>query len=256
MLRRQQFNAGLDLWSILSRKHRNAVASCFVCGCGHSGTTLMANIIAGHTEVFAPLFETEIFLRDFEAAIRGIGRLRRRAIFAGRHLLVEKTPRHIRRTKLIWEIVPDAKLLIPVRDGRDVACSISKRPGETLQTGIDRWIGDNTLVLAERQKSNVHVFRYEDFIADSRNTLREICDFLEIEFGEHLLEYHRTGRHWFGQQDIRNAGRQQHAGFRNWQVNQPIFDGRGTWKADYAESDMQDLFKGPGRDLMEAFGYL
>lgn len=34
----------------------------FICGCGHSGMTLMANVLAAHGDVFIPLRETYAFI--------------------------------------------------------------------------------------------------------------------------------------------------------------------------------------------------
>ena len=46
-----------------------------------------------------------------------------------------------------------------------------------------------------------------------------------------------------------------HRALRNWQVNQPIFDGRGTWQERLSPEE-QALFSDPAfRELMVHFGY-
>src|SRR6185503_15224565 len=34
----------------------------FICGCGHSGTTLVATILSAHPRIYVPLYESEAFL--------------------------------------------------------------------------------------------------------------------------------------------------------------------------------------------------
>ena len=47
-----------------------------------------------------------------------------------------------------------------------------------------------------------------------------------------------------------------HRAHRNWQVNQPIFDSSGQWRQYLTEVDLREITEGPGRKIMEAFGYL
>ena len=68
---------------------------------------------------------------------------------AGRRVILEKTPRHIRVLDVIRGHLPRPRFLIVVRDGRDVAASMARRFGD-VRVGIDRWIKDNTLAVAER----------------------------------------------------------------------------------------------------------
>jgi hypothetical protein len=170
-------------------------------------------------------------------------------------VLVEKTPRHIRKVDLIREVAPRAKLLIPVRDGRDVAASYAKRFEGGFAEGIQRWISDNRLVLEQRGRRDVLIYRYEDFIEDAERTANDICDFLGIDYDAAMFEYHKQPRNWFGEADVKETGRREHNAYRNWQVNQPIFDGRGSWRADYSEADMAPLLSGAGLEVMKAFGY-
>lgn len=37
----------------------------FICGCGHSGTTLLANMFASHPDIFIPLRETNAFVKSY-----------------------------------------------------------------------------------------------------------------------------------------------------------------------------------------------
>lgn len=230
----------------------------FICGCGHSGTTLIANILAGHPEIYVPLRETGTFLRSERKARKRYRALREEARLNCKPILVEKTPRHISKLDLIRRVVPGARFVVPVRDGRDVVASIKKREG-SLEFGMELWLTLNRIVAAERESPDVLVYRHEDFITDTKNQLKRICDFIGIEYTDGLLDFHRRPKLWFGQTEIRHPngiGRANHFALRNWQINQPIFDSRGCWRSELKNDDVAELTEGAGRDLMQIFGYL
>ena len=235
--------------------YRGLRTKAFICGCGHSGTTLLATILSAHPDTFVPLYETNIFLKpDYEDAYR---KLRREARQQGKIALIEKTPRHVQKLELIRNTVPRAKFIIPVRDGRDVAASVRTRIG-TAEAGVTRWIENNRYVLPERGKPDVLIYRHEDLVADPERLLRRICRFLRLNYDPRMLDYHKQQRLWFKQTEIRHASGfdKEHVVLRNWQVNQPIFDNSGRWKKELSEADIAPLMRGEGRRLMRAFGYL
>ncbi|RWL22566.1 MAG: sulfotransferase [Mesorhizobium sp.] len=222
----------------------------FVCGCGHSGTTLIATILASHADVFLPFEETNVFFKWAPLALYRYSKLKRAAIGAGKSVLLEKTPRHIRRVDRIRRLVPGAKFVMPVRDGRDTVASLTRRLGDATAS-LDRWISDNTMVHAERGSTDVLIYRYEDLVDDPEATVEKICTFLGLSFDQSLLDYHRNPQRWF----TLNA-QPQHAALRNQQVNQPIYDGRGRWKTELGQQELMELTEGRGKPLMQAFGYL
>jgi hypothetical protein len=234
---------------------RNVRPGVFICGCGHSGTSLLANMFAAHSQVYIPLNETEVFLLPEHLARERYEELVAAARDAGKPWLVEKTPRHIRRLSEIREIVPGARFILPVRDGRDVAASIARRTGN-LKTGVKRWIQDNQLVLSARDSEDVWVYRHEDLVDDPRAVVEAACNFIGLPFEEGMLRYHESKRLWFGQPAVERADASEHAKHRNWQINQPVFDSRGRWKNELSPKQVAPLMRGRGRRVMEAFGYL
>ena len=235
---------------------RRVRVECFICGCGHSGTTLIANILAGHKDVYMPLKETSIFLCTPDQARVRLKQLRLATRRSAKPVLIEKTPRHIQRLEMIRELSPSAKVLIPIRDGRDVAASYAKRYSDGLDSGIDRWIEENQIAFDVSRQKNILIYRYEDFIDKPTKTLSKICNFVGIEYDRTLLEYHLTPRNWFGEAELRQADPHAHEAFRNWQINQPLFDGRSKWRERHSENEMRRLTTGTGAKLMKAFGYL
>jgi len=215
-------------------------------------------MFAAHPDVFVPPFESDVFLEGDRVARARLRTLRNAAIRSSKRFLVEKTPKHVRRLDTLRRVAPNGQIVLVVRDGRDVAASIAKRYRDSDATrGIQRWIADNTIVLAERESEDVFVYRHEDLVANPEAIIRTICRFTAIPFHEAMLSYHRQQRLWFGEQEVRR-GRPatNHLALRNWQVNQPIFDSRGVWKGVLSPAEVSLLIEGRGRVLMEAFGYL
>lgn len=226
----------------------------FICGCGHSGTTLLATLLATHDDVYLPFEETNIFFKWTPLAWLRYRKLEKNAERAGKHTLIEKTPRHVRRVDRIRRMVPGARFVMPVRDGRDVVASLGKRLGDP-RAGLDRWISDNSLVLAERGRPDVLIYRYEDLVQDPRGVVAGICAFLQLPFNEDLLRFHeKASGEWGSRAAVAQNG--EHVALRNRQVRQPIYDGRGRWRTELGAEELAELTKGRGRALMEAFGYL
>lgn len=230
----------------------------FICGCGHSGTTLVATILASHPRIYLPLNESGAFLGNEEEALRYLQHLKSSAIHAGKDVLVEKTPFHVRTTDTIRRLVPGSGFIFLVRDGRDVTASIAHRYNGDFTLGLERWVSDNTIVLNERHRADSHLIRYEDIIADPPQQIRRLCGFLGVCYSDDLLEYHKQPRLWYGRKEIRriSGGGGEHEDLRNWQVNQPIFDGRGRWMRDLPAAVVKRFRSGEPLRLMKAFGYI
>lgn len=233
----------------------------FICGCGHSGTTLLLKIISQVEGVYTPNAETNMMgaPQGFESFR---DKLENKAKKNACNRIVEKTPRHIRYMDEIRQNFPDAKFVIPVRDGRDVVASMKKRFG-SCQNGIHRWIKDNEIVKDNYGKPDVYIYRHEDFVKNPEFYLKKICDFLDFEFRRDLLNYYDEKGKWSGVQGIEKGTGEagiEHDKLRSWQIHQPIFDNSGRWREVLTDEDMtfvnQKLLKGRGGDLMKFFGYI
>ncbi len=203
-----------------------------------------------------PLDETSVFRKKALAARVQRAMLRLKTKWAEKPVLLEKTPKHIRCLDLLFRLSPDARLIVPVRDGRDVAASIAKRNGGNLDRGIDRWIADNMIAAAIRSQPNVYCYRYEDFVENPQFILQKIYGVLEIDWHQSLFDYHKQNRNWFNKKTVKAAAAEEHEAYRNWQVNQPIFDGRNKWRQTYSETDMSRLYEGKGGEHMKAWNYI
>jgi hypothetical protein len=213
-------------------------------------------MFAANSTVFVPLRETETFVETDEVNSRWVA-LQSEWRTTGRSHLVEKTPIHIRYLPAIRAAAHGARFILIVRDGRDVAASNIKRYGDA-SVGARRWIRDNLIVESEASSTDVTVIRYEDLVCHPEAVLRYLCDFASIPFEITMLDYHKKPRLWFGETEVvkgnGKAGK-EHRSLRNWQINQPLFDGRGTWERLLKPEDLQVFDQGDAKRLLAVFGY-
>ena len=228
----------------------------FVCGCGHSGTSLVANMLAAHPAVFVPTRETETFL-DAGLAVERWRALQAEWAASGRPHLAEKTPRHLLCLDRIRALVSRPRFVLLVRDGRDVAASFIKRFGRA-EVGARRWLAENRIVRDEARSRDVQVLRYEDVVTEPEQALRDLCRFAGLAFEPAMLEYHRERRMWFGVDELRRGtgkNGSEHRTLRNWQINQPLFDDRGKWRSMLSAGELAPFETPEAQALLRTFGY-
>ena len=227
----------------------------FIVGCGHSGTSIVLAILDAHSRINAVQCESYIAVdenrSEFDKAMEQFNRL---AIAAGKTRWVEKTPEHIRHIGKILEWQPKAKVILIIRDGRDVAYSIQKRTG-SLDRGIRRWCDDNLAGKEYWSHPNVYVVKYEDLVSDVETTITGILSFLDEEYECGMRNYHTRSKRWYSNvvSKPETSHGENHGKHRNWQINQPIFDGRARWKEMSAEElSFINSIAGP---MLVEFGY-
>jgi hypothetical protein len=228
----------------------------FIVGCGHSGTSLLLAVLGTHSRIFAIPYESSIAAQDdqqkFQKKLKNFDEM---TILARKHRWVEKTPKHIRYIGRILQWRPDAKILIMIRDGRDVAFSIRERTGLP-ERGIRRWVEDNLAGKPYWTHPNVYLVKYEELISDFVSTVRHILEFLGEEYEEGLKDYYKIPRKWYSDEISKppTPSGHNHEQYRNWQINQPLFDGRGRWK-NMSENELSLIYD-IGGELLSEFGYI
>lgn len=101
------------------------------------------------------------------------------------------------------------KLVYIVRDPRDVYTSLSKRKEIARRQTIQDLRGlisfcvcwqtkVRRVMCYQKKHQNVGIFRYEDLLLTTENTLRRLCEFLQIDYCEELLQPTRHGKPWRG----------------------------------------------------------
>lgn len=233
----------------------------FVCGCGHSGTSLITAMLGAHPQIYAIPEETGWFARLKLSDTEVIRAVTERYVPDAKKkkaaYICEKTPTHLHHMARIQAIFPTASIVIPVRDPRDVALSIKLRT-EDLKAGYERWLRDNAVVRdALVTGKAVFTFKYEDLIENPQHMLSRVCTHIGITYSASMLNYHHDTRSWFGSKtaptsDVPDA--KDHVELRNWQIKQPIMERRGRWKSLLSQDEIVEV-EAACSDLMMYFGY-
>lgn len=240
----------------------------FVVGCARSGTTLLRCMLDSHPRLAVPPeshfiarlaprtarspFDIEQILRhlqirtwDIDAAAVRDAVVRQQAVtFAeqvhalfglyararGKQRWGDKTPDYVEHMCTIAAIFPDALFIHVIRDGRDVATSLTQWPwGPASPVGgafrwrrkVTRGRRDGAALPADRYLE----LRLEDLVADPEGELRRLCAFLGEAFDPAMLDYHRTAAERMREpQETFMAFTHPHlakpptAGLRNWRT--------------------------------------
>jgi len=173
--------------------------------------------IAGHVKPpeAATLFENArerslVGLMDaaFYEIMRGVG--------ARRLLLKENEAFHYAHRLL--SRYPNIRFVYLVRDGRDAALSWLKSPNHfggithISRTWRDEQRACLSLLCDPMLADTMHVIHYEDLVSRPEEMVRSLCDFIEVDFEDGMLGFHR-----------RDEIREQSAGIRNWEnLSKPI----------------------------------
>lgn len=273
----------------------------FVVGVGRSGTTLLRMMLDAHPQLaipaethFAPAVRA--FERDgAEAAVaavldnglwadyglpadefvRRVGL--RRPTGAGDVMRVfyelyaesrgsprwgDKSPYYVTVMTYLQELLPEARFVHVIRDGRDVALStMSLWFGPDDVAGVAReW--SEKLAVARRQARELRFYlelRYEDLVRNPEASLRRVCDFLDLEWHPAMLEYHRTAEVRLAELgDVRQNGRligaAERRGIHRLLAQPPRPDRSGRWRTEMSAAD-RELFAGIAAEALNAYGY-
>lgn len=105
----------------------------------------------------------------------------------------DKTPRYALQIKEIRTLLPEARFIHLIRDGRDAMISLRQQwfsPGDDVATQAKFWL--HHVQTARTHGLGQHDYlevRYEKLILEPREQLQRICEFLKLEFSESMLEY-------------------------------------------------------------------
>jgi hypothetical protein len=147
----------------------------------------------------------EISEESFRASLRGIEPFtvaegyrafyRLYAARFGKSRWGDKTPLYCMELNVIRKILPEARFIHIIRDGRDAALSLRGMwfsPGWEIETQAAYW---RDCVLAARRagagRPDYIEVRYEDLILNTRETLNRLCTFIELDYDDAMLSYYR-----------------------------------------------------------------
>lgn len=107
-----------------------------------------------------------------------------------------KFPVFVNYVPNLWEWYPNSKVIHIIRDPRAVAISRANFRGERkfknrkmmiLFTAL-QYVWTSRLHCKYNEHENYALFRYEDLLAEPKDTIRKICDFAELDFVPEMLE--------------------------------------------------------------------
>ena len=105
----------------------------------------------------------------------------------------DKTPGYVREMHRIESVLPEARFVHLIRDGRDVALSVlSMNWGpSTVPEAAFRW--KKRILRAREQAPRIGHYveiLYEDLVTNTEQTLRRVCDCIELPYDDAMLHYH------------------------------------------------------------------
>jgi hypothetical protein len=108
----------------------------------------------------------------------------------------DRTPTYGRHMRAIEQVLPEACFIHVIRDGRDAALSV-RGPGLLSRADMialaRQWRRD--ICAARHQSLGVRHYmelRYESLVAEPETCLREVCDFIEIDYSAMMKSAMRT----------------------------------------------------------------
>jgi tetratricopeptide (TPR) repeat protein len=250
-----------------------------LCGYQRSGTTLLEQVLDGHPDIVSAE-ETNVFLEDglgllqrnlprdtpvvplldaatvpaLQAARAGYFRfleLAHGSPFTGR-MVIDKNPVLTSHLAAFVRVLPEARLLVALRDPRDVVLSsfmlpqrqkAAKEASLSLAAYVENYIGvmRHWRALAPLMPVPWLEVRYEDMVADLEPVARKALDFLGVPWDDRVLAFHETAR----KKIVRSPTYAD--------VTQPVYQrARGRWRhyQKYLEPYLAKL-----EPFVKAFGY-
>lgn len=143
----------------------------------------------------------------------------------GKPLLVLKTPNDIAHLDFLNKLMPRAKFIHILRDGRDVALSTVAKKGSFFSdstlgyefgdlnfiNALKRWVAweQSAEESLKRIPRRVHALRYEDLVTEPETQLRSLCEFLKQPFEPEMLQFaqqeHEYPEWEAGSSDVRKS---------------------------------------------------
>ncbi len=216
----------------------------FIVGMPRSGTSLIEQIVASHSQVFgagelAEVGRIATRLRDgadVEFPLRCPAEARHlaethldrlRTLGGGRLRVVDKMPDNIFELALIAVLFPGARIILSKRDPRDtcLSCFFQRFSGSSQLFSYDllacgrRYLEQQRLVTHWQQVLPLRMIEveYETLVADLETESRRLIEFLDLPWEAACLDFHRTDR------AVLTAS--------SWQVRQPLYTRSvGRWR--------------------------
>ncbi len=178
----------------------------------------------------------------------------------------DKTPPYVHRMTLIQALLPEARFIHLIRDGRDVTLSVKDLwfGANSVEEAAQRW--RSLIEEARRQSRELPHYleiRYEDLVSDTEPTLRKISAFVDLPWNPGMLDYHQTAEERMSEsyRDIvarkdeqRVVRREERKALHSLTSKPPQRDRIGRWRQEMTATDRERFEEIAGETLRE-LGY-
>jgi hypothetical protein len=176
----------------------------------------------------------------------------------------DKTPVHGRHMPAIQELLPEARFVHLIRDGRDVALSLRPlwfAPGQDARTLARYWRDGIEAARRDAPRLRHYIeFRYEELTAEPERVLTGVCDFLELSYTREMLAYPaRAAARLAEVRDQQQPGgplvtRAERLGQHPFLASPPRADRAGRWRQAMSAAEVAE-FEAVAGDLLAVLGY-
>jgi sulfotransferase family protein len=176
----------------------------------------------------------------------------------------DKTPMYVRRLADVERVLPEARFVHLIRDGRDVALSAR-----------DTWAGRDSPIPAQarrwrkdvkrgrssgRRRAHYLEVRYEALVRDSEQALRRVCAFCGLRYADDMLRYHESAEarlSELGDKVLaggRRARREDRLAIHARTGSPPQPQRAGRWRREMSADDLAE-FEAVAGALLDDLGY-
>lgn len=176
----------------------------------------------------------------------------------------DKTPGYVQRMTLIQQLLPEARFVHLIRDGRDVALSVQSLwfGPATLHDASGWWV--ERITQARAQAASVPAYleiRYEDLVLEPERTLRDVAAFLDLPWDDVMLAYHERAEQRLAESTSPGRGKRaaavDDAARRNMHALTAAPPNRqriGRWEREMDDASLIEFERVAG-DLLVELGY-
>lgn len=183
----------------------------------------------------------------------------------GKPRVGDKTPGYVLHLRRIAAVLPEARFVHLIRDGRDVAASLRKLwwgPGDDVQAQAVDWLWRIREARQQAQVCPAYLeVRYEDLVREPEPVLRRVCDFLELSFEPRMLEYHEGAAERLDELNTRTDAdgnvqvtKEQLLAIHARTKEPPNAGAIARWRRDLSASEIQ-TFQQIAGPLLQELGY-
>lgn len=161
----------------------------------------------------------------------------------------DKTPDHVLRIPLLAALLPEARIVHVVRDGRDVAASLLELGWvESIERAALHWrhrVLEGRLAAGSLPSVRYHELRYEDLVERPEPTVRALCAAVGLSFEPGMLTYQKAAA-----EALRTEPFPHHNRF----VTRPLRPGLRDWRRDLPPQALY-RFEALASDALAELGY-